>query len=54
MVRLLKRANVGVTVADQCMYGLTTKGPSGEEVRAKKPTQWASSSPHMQATEHPV
>ena len=47
MVRLLKRANVGVTVADQCMYGLTTKGPSGEEVRAKKPTQWASSSPHM-------
>ena len=47
MLRLLKNSKVDVTVADQCMYGLVTKGPNGEEMSAKKPTQWASTSPQM-------
>ena len=47
MVRLLGHRLVNVAVADQCMYGLVTKGANGEEVAAKKPTQWASTSPHM-------
>ena len=47
MLRLLKHPKVGTTVADQCMYGLTTKDANGKEVKAKKPTQWASSAPHM-------
>ena len=47
MLRLLKSSKVNVTVADQCMYGLVTKGPEGEPMSAKKPTQWASTSPQM-------
>jgi len=47
MLRLLKNHLVNVTVSDQCMYGLVTKGMNGEEVSAKKPTQWASTSPQM-------
>ena len=47
MLRLLGNRIVNVTVADQCMYGLVTKGMTGEEVHAKKPTQWASTSPQM-------
>ena len=47
MERLLKHSKVGVTVSDQCMYGLKTMDPSGNMVEAKKPTKWASSSPHM-------
>jgi hypothetical protein len=39
MLRLLKHPKVGTTVADQCMYGLTTKDANGKEVKAKKPTQ---------------
>ena len=54
MLRLLKHPKVGTTVADQCMYGLTTKDANGKEVKAKKPTQWASSAPHVEAAEHPV
>ena len=47
MLRVLRHPKVGITVSDQCMYGLTTHDPSGNEVKAKKPTQWASSSPQM-------
>ena len=47
MERILKHPKVGVTVADQCMYGLTTAGPDGQPMAAQKPTKWASSSPHM-------
>ena len=47
MLRLLGNRIVNVAVADQCMYGLVTKGLHGEEVPAKKPTQWASTSPQM-------
>ena len=47
MLRLLRSSKVNVTVADQCMYGLVTKGPKGEPMPAKKPTQWASTSPQM-------
>ena len=47
VLRFLKHPKVGTTVADQCMYGLTTKDANGKEVKAKTPTQWASSAPHM-------
>ena len=45
--RMLRHWIVNVAVADQCMYGLVNKGMNGEEVPAKKPTQWASTSPQM-------
>ena len=47
MERILKHPRVGITVADQCMYGLTTSGPDGQKVPAQKPTKWASTSPQM-------
>jgi hypothetical protein len=47
MLRLLNSPKVNTTVADQCMYGLETKGPDGKPMAAKKPTQWASTSMHM-------
>ena len=47
MERILNHPRVGTTVADQCMYGLTTAGPDGQPMAAQKPTKWASSSPHM-------
>ena len=47
MERILNHPRVGTTVADQCMYGLTTAGPDGQPMPAQKPTKWASSSPHM-------
>ena len=31
-------------VMDQCMFGLTTPGPGGEELPAKKPTRWLTNS----------
>ena len=47
MQKLLREPKVSTTVSDQCEYGLLTPGPSGTLVPAKKPTKWASSSPHM-------
>ena len=47
MERVLSHPRVGTTVADQCMYGLSTAGPDGDPMPAQKPTKWASSSPHM-------
>ena len=49
MQELLADERVGTTVSDQCEYGLVTPGPNGEPIPAKKPTQWASSSPRMLA-----
>ena len=45
--KLLSHPRVGTTVADQCMYNLTTVDPEGNVVHAKKPTKWMSSSQHM-------
>lgn len=47
VVKLLRRKGVSTTTTDQCQYGLTTPGPTGEMLPAKKPTKWGSSSPHM-------
>ena len=47
MQKILAHPRVGTTVADQCMYDLTTTDADGNVVRAKKPTKWASSSPQM-------
>ena len=47
MRKLLKEKSVATVVSDQCEYGLLTPGPNGEPMAAKKPTKWASSSPHM-------
>ena len=44
MQALLSLRGVETTISDQCEYGLTTIGPTGEPVLAKKPTQWASNS----------
>ena len=47
MVDLLSLPKVSSVVSDQCEYGLLTPGPGGVPMAAKKPTRWASSSPHM-------
>ena len=47
MVDLLADPRVGITVSDQCEYGLFTPGPDGQPRRAKKPPQWACPSPWM-------
>ena len=47
MVALLAMPKVSSVVSDQCEYGLLTPGPGGVPMPAKKPTRWASSSPHM-------
>ena len=47
MVDLLAMPKVSCVVSDQCEYGLLTPGPGGVPMPAKKPTRWASSSPHM-------
>ena len=47
MKKLLKTKGVLTVVSDQCQYGLMTPGPDGRLMPAKKPTRWASSSPHM-------
>ena len=47
MEKLLKENGVSSIVSDQCEYGLMTPGPDGVPMPAKKPTKWASSSPHM-------
>ena len=49
MRALLRQHGVQVVTSDQCMYGLVTRGANGELAHAKKPTKWASSSPHMMA-----
>ena len=49
MKKLLALPKVGITVADQCMYDLTTTDREGNIMPAKKPTKWASSSPQMLA-----
>ena len=43
----MNKPGVGITVSDQCEYGLTTWGPDGTPMPAKKPTKWMSSSPQM-------
>ena len=43
-MRLLRLPGVEVTVADQCQFGLVTKGLSGEPRPALKPTRFASHS----------
>ena len=45
MLELLADPRVDVVVSDQCEYGLMTPDANGHPVPAKKPTQWASSSP---------
>ena len=47
MLDLLKHHRVGTSVSHQCEYGLYAMSPSGERLRAMKPTRWASSSPQM-------
>ena len=47
MLDLLSLPKVSSVVSDQCEYGLLTPGPGGVPMAAKKPTRWASSSPHM-------
>lgn len=47
MIKLLTLNKDSTVVSDQCMYGLLTPGPDGAPMPAKKPTKWASSSPHM-------
>ena len=47
MLKLLRQKGVECVVSDQCQYGLTTPGPDGVLLPAKKPTRWASSSPSM-------
>ena len=47
MQRLLSHPRVSSVVSDKCQYGLTTPGNDGEFLPAKKPTRWASTSPHM-------
>ena len=47
MVQRLSHENVGVVKSDQCMYGLFTPSKDGAWMLARKPTQWASSSPQM-------
>ena len=47
MLNILGLPGVNVSVSDQCMTGLTTKGPDGIQMPAKKSTRWASSSHHM-------
>ena len=49
MLRLMKFPGVHVTVADQCMYGLTSPSPGGEKLPAKKPTRFLTSSSQMAA-----
>ena len=45
-VRALERqAGVGTVVADQCQYGLVTRGPDGSPLPAKKATRFMSSAP---------
>ena len=47
MQKILAHPRVGTTVADQCMYGLTTMDGNGNEASAKKPTKLASTSQQM-------
>ena len=47
MEKLLREKQALTTVSDQCEYGLSTPGPNGGPLPAKKPTKWASSSCHM-------
>ena len=47
ILELLSMPRVSSVVSDQCEYGLLTPGPGGVPMPAKKPTRWASSSPHM-------
>ena len=48
MQELMAMPGVGDAVADQCMYGLTTRGAPGEsELPAKKPTRFVSNSWYM-------
>ena len=47
MQKILAHPRVGTTVADQCMYGLTTIDGNGHEASAKKPTKLASTSQQM-------
>ena len=49
MLQLLSHENVNVVKSDQCMYGLYTPSKDGAWMLARKPTQWASSSPQMLA-----
>ena len=47
MVQLMNKKQVGTVISHQCEYGLTTPGPDGKPMPAKKPTKWMSSSPQM-------
>ena len=47
MRKLLNHPRVNTVVSDQCQHGLVTPGDNGQSMPAKKPTMWASSSPHM-------
>ena len=47
MVKLLSHPRVQTAIGHQCMYGLTSKSGPDTYLPAKKPTMFASSSPHM-------
>ena len=48
ILKLLKSAGVYSVVNDQCMFGLTVRGPNGgEPMLAKKPTRWMTNSIFM-------
>ena len=47
VMRLLKKHGVLTTVNHQCMFGLRTRGPNGEDMLAKKPTRWMTNSRDM-------
>ena len=45
--RLMKHPKVSSIFSDQCEYGLMTPDANGQQMPARKPTRWMSSSPHM-------
>ena len=45
MMALAQRPGVGSVIGDQCQYGLTSRGPGGKPMPAKKPTRFMSSAP---------
>ena len=47
MIKLLQHPRVRTVMSDQCGYGLFTTNSRGENVHAKKPTRWATSSEQM-------
>ena len=47
MAKLLGMQGVQTVVGDMCAFGMTTVGPSGEQLPVLKPTRWASNAPWL-------